>query len=78
MSRRMRCVAMALTLFALMAASVQAVPTRVPPRESALEVRLFVDIGERLWSWLLGSAETKPGGDKLKDTSHLDPNGGNH
>jgi uncharacterized membrane protein YczE len=64
MSRRIRCIAMTLALSALMAASVQAAPTRTLHKGSTPEVGLFAGVWELMVSW-------------LHSTSHLDPNG-NH
>jgi hypothetical protein len=81
MSRRIQCIAIALACSALMAASAQAAPTRTLPRESSPVVGSLV----HAWGWLVSvlhketpaappSFQSKTAG----DTSHLDPNGGQH
>jgi hypothetical protein len=81
MSRRIRFIAIALALSALMAASVQAAPARTLSRESIPVVGSLASA----WDWLVSLLQGKApqGTPQVKnktadDTSHLDPNGGNH
>ena len=81
MSRRIRFVAIALALSALMAASLQAAPARTLTRESLPVVGSISGAWEWLVSLLQGKAPRTTPQAKNKtadDTSHLDPNGGNH
>jgi hypothetical protein len=75
MSRRIRCIAMSLALSALMAASVQAAPTKTLPKGSAPEVGLFTGAWVRLASWLRADMPTVLKALNPDSTSHLDPNG---
>jgi hypothetical protein len=64
---------MTLALSALMAAAVQAAPTRTLRSESTPEVGLFTG----MWKWLAFWLQENPY-TLAKSTSQLDPNGGNH
>jgi hypothetical protein len=76
-----RFIAIALALSALMAASAQAVPTRTLTRESLPVVGTLASAWDWLVSLLQGKAPRTTPQVRNKtsdDTSHLDPNGGNH
>jgi hypothetical protein len=81
MSRRIRFVAIALALSALMAATAKAAPARTLTRESLPVVGTLASAWDWLVSLLQGKAPHTTPQAKSKtadDTSHLDPNGGNH
>lgn len=79
MSRRARCIAIALAYSILMIASSQAAPTKSLPQESAL----VMGSAASAWDWLvslLRKTLTAPWLDitTAEDGSALDPNGGQH
>ena len=80
MSRRARCIAIALTCSVLMAASSQAAPIKALPKESALVLGSVASIWEWLVSFLREVPAAAPRLDSTtaEDGSQLDPNGGQH
>jgi len=79
MSRKIQCITMALFLFALMSASVQAAPPRTPVLKPTPEVGIFTEVWRLLSAWLQGPHLSPPNGLSGPDTtSQLDPNGGQH
>jgi hypothetical protein len=76
MSRKIQCITMTLFLSALMAASVQAAPTRPPVQKPTPVVGIFSDVWRLLSNWVRGHPLSPPSGISIPDSSQLDPNGG--